>query len=621
MIKRLLKCFVFISLVFLLCISVLDHSVMYFYTQSQSAINHSNHTLLASFKYGTSNEEKEDIAQYLDNRNIPYYFSNYVNDTSLVYETSTSFPIKPSIKKFGSPLTGSQTITYKRIKNWHHIYEITLLTNDQSIQRYLSNDSNIIVQKNTVHEEEYSISLKDILMKYSFLYVVLLLSLFLLKVLDMIDYQKHIGIYKLHGINSKSILYQLDHQEWYSLVFFYWFVCLITDFMIGYNGNNHWILLKYEGLLFLILLALYALIEFIFYLYISSHSIKQYIVGSHLIDMKSYVLFGFKVIVVGILCVMTSVLYSSISKAQYEYKTLQSIKEKTQNMVVIDSFKGEYVTDQQGWSDILKKLQNFIDSQNSLYVESQAQFNEDILHNIPNSVRVNQNVLDIFHIKDINNHSIKPQSQTLLVPLSRKNDSSIKEYGDGYAIQYIKNNQKIYSYSTHHKHNGWLINSIIVIDENNDPYLYMIPSHNINKKLKEAGIPPVLNFIKPYNTLNEQLEELNKTIQKNIISIQLTSILMLILIYEYIFFYFKKSIMKISVLKIHGISFFKRYQEYIMLESICYVLLLLLSLFIHTIHPIMIIMILMADWLLSLLLIYALEKIKVISCLKGDELT
>lgn len=114
----------------------------------------------------------------------------------------------------------------------------------------------------------------------------------------------------------------------------------------------------------------------------------------------------------------------------------------------------------------------------------------------------------------------------------------------------------------------------------------MIPSHNINKKLKEAGIPPVLNFIKPYNTLNEQLEELNKTIQKNIISIQLTSILMLILIYEYIFFYFKKSIMKISVLKIHGISFFKRYQEYIMLESICYVLLLLLSLFIHTIHPI-----------------------------------
>ena len=44
-------------------ISVLDHSVMYFYTQSQSAINHSNHTLLASFKYGTSNEEKEDIAQ------------------------------------------------------------------------------------------------------------------------------------------------------------------------------------------------------------------------------------------------------------------------------------------------------------------------------------------------------------------------------------------------------------------------------------------------------------------------------------------------------------------------------------------------------------------------------
>ena len=73
----------------------------------------------------------------------------------------------------------------------------------------------------------------------------------------MIDYQKHIGIYKLHGINSKSILYQLDHQEWYSLVFFYWFVCLITDFMIGYNGNNHWILLKYEGLLFLILLDLY----------------------------------------------------------------------------------------------------------------------------------------------------------------------------------------------------------------------------------------------------------------------------------------------------------------------------------------------------------------------------
>lgn len=96
---------------------------------------------------------------------------------------------------------------------------------------------------------------------------------------------------------------------------------------------------------------------------------------------------------------------------------------------------------------------------------------------------------------------------------------------------------------------------------------------------------------------------------------------MLILIYEYIFFYFKKSIMKISVLKIHGISFFKRYQEYIMLESICYVLLLLLSLFIHTIHPIMIIMILIVDWLLSLLLIYALEKIKVISCLKGDELT
>lgn len=136
----------------------------------------------------------------------------------------------------------------------------------------------------------------------------------------------------------------------------------------------------------------------------------------------------------------------------------------------------------------------------------------------------------------------------------------------------------------------------------------MIPSHNINKKLKEAGIPPVLNFIKPYNTLNEQLEELNKTIQKNIISIQLTSILMLILIYEYIFFYFKKSIMKISVLKIHGISFFKRYQEYIMLESICYVLLLLLSLFIHTIHPITIIMILMVDWLLSLLLIYALER-------------
>ncbi len=136
----------------------------------------------------------------------------------------------------------------------------------------------------------------------------------------------------------------------------------------------------------------------------------------------------------------------------------------------------------------------------------------------------------------------------------------------------------------------------------------MIPSQNINKKLKEAGIPPVLNFIKPYNTLNEQLEELNKTIQKNIISIQLTSILMLILIYEYIFFYFKKSIMKISVLKIHGISFFKRYQEYIMLESICYVLLLLLSLFIHTIHPIMIIMILIVDWLLSLLLIYALEK-------------
>lgn len=132
-IKRLLKCFVFISLIFLLCISVLDHSVMYFYTQSQSAINHSNHTLLVSFKYGTSNEEKEDIAQYLDNRNIPYYFSNYVNDTSLVYETSDSFPIKPSIKKFGSPLTGSQTITYKRIKNWHHIYEITLLTNDQSI--------------------------------------------------------------------------------------------------------------------------------------------------------------------------------------------------------------------------------------------------------------------------------------------------------------------------------------------------------------------------------------------------------------------------------------------------------------------------------------------------------
>ena len=242
MIKRLLKCFVFISLVFLLCISVLDHSVMYFYTQSQSAINHSNHTLLVSFKYGTSNEEKEDIAQYLDNRNIPYYFSNYVNDTSLVYETSDSFPIKPSIKKFGSPLTDSQTITYKRIKNWHHIYEITLLTNDQSIQRYLSNNSNTIVQKNTVHEEEYSISLKDILMKYSFLYVVLLLSLILLKVLDMIDYQKHIGIYKLHGINSKSILYQLDHQEWYSLVFFYWFVCLITDFMIGYNGNNHWIL-------------------------------------------------------------------------------------------------------------------------------------------------------------------------------------------------------------------------------------------------------------------------------------------------------------------------------------------------------------------------------------------
>lgn len=149
----------------------------------------------------------------------------------------------------------------------------------------------------------------------------------------------------------------------------------------------------------------------------------------------------------------------------------------------------------------------------------------------------------------------------------------------------------------------------------------MIPSHNINKKLKEVGIPPVLNFIKPYNTLNEQLKELNKTIQKYIISIILTSILMLILIHEYIFFYFKKSIMKISVLKIHGISFFKRYQEYIMLESICYVLLLLLSLFIHSINPIMILMILLVDLLLSLLLIYVLEKIKVISCLKGDELT
>lgn len=622
MIKRLLKCCVFISLVFLLCISVLDHSVMYFYTQSQSAMNNnSNNTLTISFKYGTTCEEKEDIAHYLNKRNIQYYFSNYVNDTSLVYETSDVFPIKPSINKFGSPITDSQTITYKIIKNWNHIYELTLLTYDQSVERYLNNNPNIIIEKNNTHDENVSISLKNIVVKYSFLYVVLLLSLILLKVLDMIDYQRHIGIYKLHGINSKTILYKIDHYEWINLLCLYWFVCFFTDFIIGYNGNDHLVLLKYEGLLFLILLGLYVLIEGIFYLYISGHSIKQYITNNHLVDIKSYVLFGFKVVVVGILCVMTSMLYSSITKAQYEYQILQSIKTKTQNMVIIDSFKGEYVTDEQGWSNILKKLQDFIESQDSLYVESIASYDEDILHNIPNSVRVNQNILDLFNIKDAHDHHVHPKQQTLLVPLSRKEDPSIKDFGEGYTIQYIKNNQKVYSYSTHHKHNGWLINPIIVIDENNDPYLYMIPSHNINKNLNKAGIPPVLNFIKPYNTLNEQLEELNKTIQKNTISIILTSILMLILIYEYIFFYFKKSIMKISVLKIHGISFLKRYKEYFMLESICYALLFILSLFITTLDPLMLIIILLIDLLLSLLLIYALEKNKVISFLKGDELT
>lgn len=602
------------------------------------------------FDYNTETKYKEDLLKKLCNQydSMLYCIDYNSNDYSTYYIYTKSDHLQYKQYEIGSFFNGKNTYDIKKMseKNFD-MSNFIFLTNgdiDEIKNKLISYDYvNVYAEKGEHNVEQDSI-LNTILQKGSSYFLIIFILYIMIEVVFFEKKQKEYAIKRIHGVSVFDILKNKYLKDIYMLSLVYWIISLGYIFILGYNANDHLLLIAIAGIVYVFLIGIYFLISIVQYFCVSVLKIKN--VLSHKINIMIYEMISllFKFISIFFLTIQLTQFISQTYQYYIQNKGINEIASITENMVKIESFDANYNIENEQWEKILSDLHDLANSQNSLYVDAHNYINYDNndmynpLSYLKNAIRLNESTVSAFQIRDIHNNLVifnkenRQENPILLVPIDLKDSNNLhvlleKDISD-YEIQYIQSDQKIYSFRPELSQydNGWIENAIIVVDGNEDLYEYMIPiqgenlSKGFNDLLVQYDIDPVINIIQPYESFNQQMNTLQNDVVKMLFLSLFSLLLVYVILYQSILIYFKRDIKRTVVLKVFGKDFLERYNTYFELDICIYLIIgICFTLFGKTSHVFTLLSIYFINFIILFLIIRNIENKKILSYLKGDD--
>jgi|GEM_PF-3591995 len=436
-------------------------------------------------------------------------------------------------------------------------------------------------------------------------YLVLInIIIFMLLLLYLSLYSKQISIKKMFGLSSiRIICKEMFLTLLISMCVNILLLLIIT--LYWYNGIHLF------SLEFLFISSITLFIQFmliLLYLILCSFIISRFKVSALLKNNRNINDY-FLLLINGIskfvlLIIIANTILVSVSKTlklyheeKYKMEYLNIIK----HYVRLDTFKDNLPNDRQLMGDIYFKTNDALINSDSIYIDAvnyQIDYNDtynssDILAMLPNAVRINENFVSNFEIKNsvgtpitFNQHDFI-NNPTILIPERYKDDMQIQyiiHSFQNYQIIYIQNNQSFFAFNSYVslENKGYIEDAIFVIDGQYDNLKFYIKINldqdiqlQIDDFLISNDILPVYNFLDPTIELKDYLIAVRQQFLESILQLGFIIFAFIILLYQTIFIYIRMYKRKIMVQKLHGFSVFKRYYNLLIFQALIYISVLL----------------------------------------------
>lgn len=640
--------FIVLSCAISFCIIEYSRASMSIKTERSIDSYYQNH-LQISFDYQSDAKERKKILLELAERyNLSFYSIEYNADHYKTYYFYNSLiPLKTY--QIGSLFNGKNVYDVKEWTDDSFTFgNYTLLSNEDllKVRTELQNYQQIYIydELGEEHYIEETPLIQDIII-YGLPYYFILFILYVMIQIALFEKKKkEYAIRKIHGFHVLQI-YQLEllHNIFvFSLL--YWLTSFVWMMMIGYSDNDHLLLFKLSGVMYGFCLLLGIAVDIVYCISIDLLNIKNTIMNKINVVAHQSISMIFKFMTLLFLSFQLTQFIGQTYSYMIQSQEIQKIKELTKNMVIADSFQGDYNISNEKWTKVIDNLTQLVDKEKGIYIDAhnyvdyQQEYGYDPLGYIEKSVRLNENAVALFHIQDRDGNPIvfdlkdRQQNPILLVPENKQDDLGLKKLlhskVNNYQVLIIKSNQKIYAFKPElaNQMNGWIEDAIIVIDGNIDLHRCMIPVEGNDLEasfydlLIQYHLDPTINIIQPYETFNQQMMSLYNNICQSLFLSLFIIMLTCLVLYQSIMLYFKDQMKRILILKVHGKSFIERYDYYFMIDICLYLLIgTIMAITGNILNVIVVLLIYFINFIILSTYIRYIENKKILAYLKGDD--
>ncbi|MGX7418337.1 DUF1430 domain-containing protein [Carnobacterium gallinarum] len=596
--------------------------------------------------YFLSNSSKSNVYQLFNRTPI-----RLKNDEFLSTSKSDSKQQKGLLEKGknGEVDYTINTIHSKESQKGHEaIYGVETL-NEKNSTIFLKNVMNAYnIQFNTefsisdlkVSKSEEFLSLKQVANKYS---DITIFSIFLciFTVIYIMISMSVIGIHKLNGYSSISVLYKLlIRSNLFLSVALVLFLYMSRIFTLGSR-----FLMDCIVYLSIYYFVLFIVLRILFYFSITEQLNKK--------DFSRYIFGSLYVVKMIVLLMTVSSIQSLVQTILYDYQE-SHVKDTSEYGSLYPSYIGYNFQDiingtETTYDDINRAIYKYVEENNGILMDSSDYFSEeDYLNRV---IRVNPEYVKQNSIYDQNNKIILTQklSKHLIVLVSTKyqdKENEIKnkyqKISDNYSIHWIQLNQKLPIYDGR----STLITEPIII-EIQTPFTELIASYPVRsiaqgngtliplkipiehgsaetyqklypmlKKYKVEDNFPMLKTLEEINRIEERFAIGEDSIQQVSWASLMTLFSCLLIIYSSSLYFFKNK-RKISILKLHGYGHFIVYRKLIVATIVQFIVVSLL-LFSYPNYGIIAVLYFVFETLVLCICMNRLEKKNKYLLLEGD---
>lgn len=366
-----------------------------------------------------------------------------------------------------------------------------------------------------------------------------------------------------------------------------------------------------------------------------------------------FVDFVVKIVLVLLASTALSTGYQQLTLFINEYQMADNLKEMAKNKIQLDGMDGNKLeADEKVITELFYHTQEVMEDSDALYIDASSLAYDvdksmqddgfyDMTMKFTNAVRVNPAFMEKFPILDENGKRLDftkrnvTENPVVCIPVNLWDDDAIaklKQDSMYRSFEYIKiqEGQQIFAFDAKvgiHTH-GFVEDAVLVLDGNYNMNYFLVDIGDMPGKTQadkfdawqtKNGIEPVYFYKSPQEMIDIVIRDLRGKVLKYTLQLLLLLVSIVVLSYQFIYMYIKKYRKKIFVYKMLGASVFHRYESLFVSFVLCYAFVTGILFFQGkggiTLFEICIMAV---DILITMLMIWQIEKKAIASELKGD---